>query len=56
MAHSCQSALKYQTVMWLKRSLKVLPPPGRYYSIMQAINPVLHPSSFAFWHNSSVLS
>ena len=33
---------------------KGLTPPGQYYSFWQAIKPVLHPSSFAFWHNSSL--
>ena len=33
---------------------KGLTPPGQYYSFWQAVKPVLHPSSFAFWHNSSL--
>ena len=37
-----------------KKFAKGLTPPGQYYSFWQAVKPVLHPSSFAFWHNSSL--
>ena len=31
-----------------------LTPPGQYYSFWHAMRAVLHPISFAFWHNSSL--
>ena len=31
-----------------------LTPPGQYYTFWQALKPVSHPSSFAFWHKNSL--